>query len=103
MKRDQDRALVGLDPLPTETPEPEAAPADGGEESVPLPGWEPARLPDRSWGSRHNDPAILPEDLVGRAIEITASNGDSWAATIERVVLSSETHVLVQDSARPDR
>ena len=101
--RDQDRALVGLASLPVQTPEPE--PAVAGDESVPawVVGWTPARLPDGSWGSRHHDPAVLPQNLVSRVVEIMTRKGDSWTTMIEYTVSRSETHVLVKDTGRPAR
>ena len=55
--------------------------------SAPLPGWRPWSLEDGSWGSRFDgDTRALPDDLVGRVIEVTTKGGDSWTTTVVEVI-----------------
>ena len=69
--------------------------------STPLPGWRPWSLEDGSWGSRFKgDTRELPDDLVGRVIEVTTKGGDSWTTTVVEVLQWEEDFVVVRDSGK---
>ena len=63
-----------------------------------LPGWIPSRLPDGSWGSRHDAPSILPPELVGRRIVVCTKQGRMFTTRILKVVSRSGERVLVRDT-----
>ena len=75
------------------------------EESTPeaerrkpcLIGWHPARLPDGTWGSRHDAAALLPQQLLGRRIVVEARKNRKWTSEILEVVERTDEAVLVRD------
>ena len=60
-------------------------------------GWFPSRLPNGEWGSRHNAPAVLPDQLIGRRIVVQARKNRQWTSEILEVVERDENSVLVRD------
>ena len=60
-------------------------------------GWFPSRLPNGEWGSRHDAPAVLPDQLVGRRIVVQARKNRQWTSEILEVVERDENSVLVRD------
>ena len=90
---------VGTAPEPT----PPAAASPPVPPSAPLPGWRPWSLEDGSWGSRFDgDTRALPDDLVGRVIEVTTKGGDSGTTTVVEVLQWEEDFVVVCDSGKPE-
>ena len=89
---------VGTAPEPT----PPAADSPPVPPSAPLPGWRPWSLEDGSWGSRFDgDTRTLPDDLVGRVIEVTIKGGASGTTTVVEVLQWEEDFVVVRDSGKP--
>ena len=89
---------VGTGPEPT----PPAAASPPVPPSAPLPGWRPWSLEDGSWGSHFDgDTRALPDDLVGRVIEVTTKGGDAWTTTVVEVLHWDDKSVLVRDSGKP--
>lgn len=60
-------------------------------------GWYPSRLPDGEWGSRHDAPAALPDQLIGRRIVVQARKNRQWTSEILEVVERNGNSVLVRD------
>ena len=93
LTRDRDRALFDLPGLvgPSKPSEPP------GERDSPLPGWNPKKLPDGSWGAAFSgDTAALPDELVGLPITVTPRNGKSWTATVIEVIERTDRRVHVR-------
>ena len=61
-------------------------------------GWYPSRLPDGTWGARHDAPALLPEDLVGRRIVVEGRNNRTWTSQVLDVVDAEIDFVLVRSA-----
>ena len=93
LTRDRDRALFDLPGLvgPSKPSEPP------GERDSPLPGWNPKKLPDGSWGAAFSgDTAALPDELAGLPITVTPRNGKSWTATVIEVIERTDRRVHVR-------
>ena len=86
LTRDRDRALFDLPGL-----------VGPSEHDSPLPGWNPKKLPDGSWGAAFSgDTAALPDELVGLPITVTPRNGKSWTATVIEVIERTDHCVHVR-------
>ncbi|MDE0177060.1 MAG: hypothetical protein OXP36_00560 [Gammaproteobacteria bacterium] len=68
-----------------------------------IPWWRPAKLPDGSWGARHDAPDVLPADLTGRRIIVTDRRRHGWTATVLEVIERTPEYVLVRDTPRYHR
>ena len=69
--------------------------------AAPLPGWRPWSLEDGSWSSRFDgDTRTLPDDLVGRVIEVTTRGGETWVTRVFEVLEWTEDFVLFHDSGK---
>ena len=97
------RGAVGTLPPPApKSPAPPAAP-EPKTDPGPIPGWSPWSLGGSDWGSRYQgDTRVLPDDLVGCAIQVTTKSGDSWTTTVVKVLHWDDEYVLVRDSGKPD-
>lgn len=87
------RVLFDLEPLADAPPRfPESA----------IPGWNPERLSDDSWGAAFSGSTEkLPRKLAGRQIIVTQANKESWTATVKEVLERSDNRVLVRHSGKP--
>lgn len=68
-----------------------------------IPWWRPNKLPDGSWGARHDAPDVLPADLIGRRIIVTDRWRHGWIATVLEVIERTPEYVLVRDTPRYHR
>ena len=81
---------------------PEPGPERERDRPTPLRRWSPYKLEDGSWGSSYlGDTGKLPENLVGRSIQITTRRGDSWTTTVLELIERREDFALVRDSGKP--
>ena len=60
------------------TEDPQGAPDT--QETPPLRGWRACQLPHGGLGARHDDPASLPNQLVGLPIEVQTNAGQAAPA-----------------------
>ena len=83
--------------------QPEAVDLPPEPSAAPLRRWSPYKLEDGSWGACYlGDTGKLPENLVGRSIQITTRRGDSWTTTVLEVIERREDFALVRDSGKPE-
>ena len=86
-----------------DAPDPAPARKRERERPTPLRRWSPYKLEDGSWGSSYlGDTGKLPENLVGRSIQITTRRGDSWTTIVLELIERRENFALVRDSGKPD-
>ena len=87
------------------TTQPDKAAADTVNEqavstSIPTPplrGWWASQLPQGGLGARHDDPASLPNQLVGLQIEVQTNAGRRLLRWVHAVTERSDDHVYVRD------
>ena len=75
----------------------DAQAASTAQETPPLRGWRACQLPQGGLGSRHDDPASLPTELVGLQIEVLTSTGKRLLRWVHTVIERSDDHVYVRD------
>ena len=75
----------------------DAQAASTTQETPPLRGWRACKLPQGGLGSRHDDPASLPHELVGRQIEVKTNSGQRLLRWVHAVIERSDNQVYVQD------
>ena len=75
--------------------DPQEAPA--ATETPPLRGWRACQLPQGGLGARHDDPASLPNQLVGLQIEVKTNSGQRLLRWVHAVSEHSDDRIYVRD------
>ena len=93
------RAAAAVGTLPEQ---PEAVDLPPEPSAAPLRRWSHYNLEDSFWGACYlGDTGKLPENLVGRSIQITTRRGDSWTTSVLEVLQHEADSVVVRDSGKP--
>ena len=71
--------------------------ASATQETPPLRGWRACQLPQGGLGARHDDPASLPNQLVGLQIEVKTNAGKRLLRWVHKVSERSADQVFVRD------
>ena len=71
--------------------------ASATQETPPLRGWWACQLPHGGLGARHDDPASLPNQLVGLQIEVQTNAGKRLLRWVHAVSEHSDDRVYVRD------
>lgn len=71
--------------------------ASATKETPPLRGWRACKLSQGVLGARHDDPASLPNELVGLQIEVQTNSGKRLLRWVHAVTERSAKHVYVRD------
>ena len=66
-------------------------------ETPPLRGWRACQLPHGGLGARHDDPASLPNQLVGLPIEVQTNAGKRLLRWVHAVSDRSDDRIYVRD------
>lgn len=89
-------------PLTSKPDKPAASSEDPQNASPATPvillrGWRACQLPQGVLGSRHDDPAALPDQLVGLQIEVLTNSGRRLLRWVHAVTERTDDHVYVRD------